>query len=443
MGTSSNTPTKDARVLVPPHSAAASWSGYIYQGHIALSHCLKLLLEDSARYQSYFLQLESADDFAIFDELRKTPISLHQVKSVKGTTITTHREALDKLNQKRNDYQEATLYFHVANQIQKADKNLESDINDDIQASHPYVTLYSYENNEHHLPITEDLTYLKKQIESYLEHYNNARISDADAYLGKMLIQISSCILNIHSKSQNVTEGLNRTAADPLHMIPLKEFHDVLVSSLIGENRLHALTHNIIHTAFTEAPYVERFKDHQEKIGEYHKAFLKLSPEQVKQFAQSLLPHKKQDYNNTNIPNWHECTFKKEDLRDSLIKALAYIEPKASHHEKGQLLWTQNTDSYCATSIKAYENDDHNVGVTEVSQGILENALLNLEHLYETSFFVTPTLNTPNIMEASNVITAPDSENDKEASRFAKFKVLGLISRDEAKKRLKNAGGTP
>ena len=48
-----------------PHSAISTWSGFVYQGKVALYHCLKLINQGDSDFQ---LQLDSTDDFAIYKD---------------------------------------------------------------------------------------------------------------------------------------------------------------------------------------------------------------------------------------------------------------------------------------------------------------------------------------------------------------------------------------
>lgn len=64
------------------HSAIATWGGFLYQGKIALYHCIKLLIEESFNEKPlnlFELQLDSTDDFAIYNAGKV--ISTHQVKA--------------------------------------------------------------------------------------------------------------------------------------------------------------------------------------------------------------------------------------------------------------------------------------------------------------------------------------------------------------------------
>ena len=92
-----------------PHSAISTWSGFVYQGKVALYHCLKLINEGDSEFQ---LQLDSTDDFAIYkgDKL----ISAHQVKAKIGNNRNSYKEALEKSASIELDRTAGTKrYFHI------------------------------------------------------------------------------------------------------------------------------------------------------------------------------------------------------------------------------------------------------------------------------------------------------------------------------------------
>src|SRR3989339_1311712 len=74
-----------------PATAVSTWSGYVYQGKIALYHCLKLINQGDAEFE---LQLDSSDDFAIYKNAALT--SAHQVKAKIGKYRNGYAEALEK-----------------------------------------------------------------------------------------------------------------------------------------------------------------------------------------------------------------------------------------------------------------------------------------------------------------------------------------------------------
>jgi hypothetical protein len=81
-----------------PHTAITSWSGFIYQGKVALYHVL-CLLEHQEGCSDYKLQLDSLEDFAILD-VQSAPVSLHQVKARKTQYYNDYQADIAKVKKK-------------------------------------------------------------------------------------------------------------------------------------------------------------------------------------------------------------------------------------------------------------------------------------------------------------------------------------------------------
>ena len=83
-----------------PHTAAATWSGFIYQGRIALYHVVKLLHDKTeAELAELFLQIDSIEDFAIIKYgLRDSviPVTMHQVKAVKSNYYSSYKDDFNR-----------------------------------------------------------------------------------------------------------------------------------------------------------------------------------------------------------------------------------------------------------------------------------------------------------------------------------------------------------
>lgn len=73
-----------------PHTAAPTWSGFIYQGHLALYHSIECLLNK----MSFELQIDSIDDFAIIEN--GVAVSTHQVKALADNKRAAYKESLEK-----------------------------------------------------------------------------------------------------------------------------------------------------------------------------------------------------------------------------------------------------------------------------------------------------------------------------------------------------------
>ncbi len=120
-----------------PHSAISSWSGFVYQGKVALYHCLKMILEGDVDFE---LQLDSTDDFAIYKE--GVLLSAHQVKAKVGKYRSSYIEALDKSAEIELDRIKGTRrYFHLSVEI--------SDMNDYLASNGEIVIFYSYSDKKY------------------------------------------------------------------------------------------------------------------------------------------------------------------------------------------------------------------------------------------------------------------------------------------------------
>ena len=120
-----------------PATAVTTWSGYVYQGKIALYHALKLINQGDLDFE---LQLDSSDDFAIYKNGKLT--SAHQVKAKVGIYRSVYSSALEKSAAIEFDRTAGiSRYFHVSVKI--------DDANDHIAANGETVKFYPYGTNKY------------------------------------------------------------------------------------------------------------------------------------------------------------------------------------------------------------------------------------------------------------------------------------------------------
>jgi hypothetical protein len=143
-----------------PASAVATWSGYVYQGKIALYHALKLILVGDEDFE---LQLDSTDDFAIYKN--GVVDSAHQVKAKIGKYRKSYNKALEKSAKIEDDLIAGVKrYFHVS--------VLLTDTTDYTGATGEIVKFYSYGDKKYcGLGEIEGLT--KAVIKKYLRKQSN------------------------------------------------------------------------------------------------------------------------------------------------------------------------------------------------------------------------------------------------------------------------------
>lgn len=183
-----------------PATAVSTWSGYVYQGKIALYHCLKLINDGD---EDFDVQLDSSDDFAIYKN--GTLVSAHQVKAKIGEYRSGYLSALEKSSLIEFDRTKGiSRLFHVSVQL--------DDTTDYTGNNGETVKFYAYGEKRHcGLGEIEALTktlikqiFTKKSLpfsEKVLNH-NYCMLSE----------KISSKAVEIHRLVQDDREKANKAA---------------------------------------------------------------------------------------------------------------------------------------------------------------------------------------------------------------------------------------
>ncbi|QYJ88351.1 ABC-three component system protein [Shewanella halotolerans] len=182
-----------------PASAISSWSGFVYQGKIALYHSLKLIYDDDLNFE---LQLDSSDDFAIYKNGKLQ--TAHQVKAKISKYRSGYSSALEQSTLIEYDKIKGTpRYFHVSVQLDNT--------HDHKGASGEIVKFYRYGDNYHcGLGEIEGLT--KALIKKICEK-QSITVSDN-------LINFNYCLLSekistkaIHNHKLNQVDGFSENKA--------------------------------------------------------------------------------------------------------------------------------------------------------------------------------------------------------------------------------------
>lgn len=183
-----------------PHSAISTWSGFVYQGKVALYHCLKLINEGDSGFE---LQLDSTDDFAIYKDGKL--ISAHQVKAKIGDYRSNYKEALEKSASLELDRVAGIKrYFHISQPI--------NDHSDYVDSNCERVEFYRYGEDRHcELDKIEELTKLVIK-EIYIRQIVIFDDSLIDANYCLLSDRISSQALAIHAKIQNEGDAQRKAA---------------------------------------------------------------------------------------------------------------------------------------------------------------------------------------------------------------------------------------
>jgi len=213
--------------------AVASWSGFIYQGKVALYRVIELLIDDKLSY-SYSLKVEHLDDFVIFND--ETAVSVHQVKSTQSTYRSSYNTALnqaaDIISGHFNIYTQR--FFHVS-----------VDIGDFTNHSHngKTVSFFKYHNGKLFIPPDEIDGMLKEIISKYLDHNSILSTSElVNHKLDKLNSLLAQRVNFAHALNQNKNQNYTQYESTDCSPILFSEIIDCLTSVVLDfQDKKHLL----------------------------------------------------------------------------------------------------------------------------------------------------------------------------------------------------------
>ena len=206
-----------------PASAVSSWSGFVYQGKIALYHSLKIIHDGDLDFE---LQLDSSDDFAIYKNGKLH--TAHQVKAKIGKYRNGYTKALEQSTLIEHDkIKGTTRYFHVSVPLNNTD--------DHRGASGEIVKFYRYGDNYYcGLGEIEGLT---KELIKEICKKQHIIVSDN-------LINFNYCLLS------------EKISTKAIHNHKLNQVDGISENRAAYEGRIKAS--NILEDLLTENPYQNR-----------------------------------------------------------------------------------------------------------------------------------------------------------------------------------------
>ena len=417
------------------HSAADSWSGFIYQGKVALYHVLHLLNTDNdALY--YSLQLDSLEDFAIVDH-DINPITLHQVKAMKSTSYAEYRVAFNKLEKRYNEYPCNGAYFHLANQNERTAAQ--------IQATHPNLRIYQYENTNHFCSLEQINRGCEEQIENYLnnnhlQQYNN--VENVTALRNSLECIICNQIINIHACNHQ-NNGLSISEGAYYFVIPFTIFRDILITdptTIINEDYFLFLSKELINHYYLE--FCQEIEEEElevggevtqvdrDKLATYLMQINGLTKSSLVSFIQSILPHREVKLN--SILDFKDNNIHNEEFKDAFLQTL--YELITSTGEIGDNLTWKGTDKliYTATAINSPIQSKNRV-CKRIYKNINQT---DIEVPYESDKLITTALEVESIEKELNIQSQVD-EGLNNVNNITKWSKISLTTLNNAKHSIK------
>jgi hypothetical protein len=204
-------------------TAVASWSGFIYQGKVALYQVIKLLIEGRLK-SSCELKVEHLDDFAIFKD--NTVLFIHQVKSTQSTYRSSYKIALNQAADVISDHfsSETQRFFHVS-----------VDLGDFSEHKHNgnVVKFFEYHNNNLFVPPDGMDDILKEMIAKYLDKNSLCNTPELIQYKLDML---NSLIAN----KVNFAHALNQKSS-------LTQYESTDATPIVFSEVVHCLNSEVLN----------------------------------------------------------------------------------------------------------------------------------------------------------------------------------------------------
>lgn len=428
---------------VSPHTAISTWSGFVYQGKLALYHCLEMMSSNYDANRNLKLQLESQDDFAIFRD--QQCLSIHQVKAYKEQRFSAYSESITTQRDNARQRRIPLAYFHVARSI----TNLPATFNADYDP----VRIYTYpiqpdvngNTSQSFCPLNEVDRFIQDKLINLLTGVARQprwKTSVVDMIQHLLEAIVNAKVIIIHSLIHESTRNQRIIASN--EFINFSELYEIIEAEDYGSNNEEFFLNRLqidIGTYYQD--FCELHDDLSQaaclKLDDYLASIVALDIEGMKTFLRATMPHKKGRFNTLS-------EFKDQSLdRDSMRLGMFTIFWKlvqATHNNGSDVTfsWLDNGLFYYPTGIHhAAEHQD------SICHDIMQQALNeDVECLFECGALVTSSIDRASI---SNVLVGVDATEDIDtveyeqlrANRIGNYKKIAMVSLNNVPESLKDA----
>ena len=424
------------------HSAADTWSGFIYQGKVALYHVLKLINEKDS-VDELHLQLDSLEDFAIirYENNEPKPVTLHQVKAVKSHYYSKYKEAFEKLEKRKDDFpcdEEACFHLATNNEKGKAD----------IEALHPKLKVYEYDGNPY-CKIEDLQDKIKILANACLIKFGLTHLSNdnyLDALSNELESLITSNIISIHAQNHSPNgDSINKSAY--YNTISLNTFRDIITVDLTTLNQDKNYFIKKLKTDINR--YFQEFcfefeneidEEAQKKLHLYLVYFNSLNDYQFESFLQKIMPHRSVKF--STIQQYKDNSLLKDEIKKAFFSILHNIR-NSDDDGINKIGWidTENKKYFPSTIIVSNTTQSRQ----NISVEILNTALETLVEIpFNTDFIITEGCNVSSIEEEANKSTRINQSDidilnnstSPDYNKITKWKNVSLIELEQAKQKL-------
>lgn len=411
------------------HSAADTWSGFIYQGKVALYHVLTLILHE-ANVDELELQLDSLEDFAIVrnDGTNIEPVSLHQVKAMKSHLYSSYQEAFVKLEKRKLEFPcERDAFFHLAINNERTKVA--------IEAAHPTLVIYEYDGDP--FCRIEDLqNKLDSKVQACLLKFG-LTVESANADYVSMISEvleeiITSQIIAVHA-ANHIKNGLTICEGAYYFTIPLNNFIAELTANvntrLFDKNYYRRVLRNDLNLYFQEyCMDIESEVDEvvKTKLASYLIYFNSLNDSEFEMFLQNIMPHKIVKF--SKLQEYKDNTLQIDEFKNALILTLREIRD-SDKDLINKLGWIcPDNKRYFPSTINISNTAASKKRISEQIIGVALDKLIDTP--YNSDYIITEGCQVDSLEdEAVNIFKV----GDENYNNITKWRKISLINLEQAK----------
>ncbi len=427
-----------------PHTAISTWSGFVYQGKLALYHCLRMMSSDYEANRDLKLQLESQDDFAIFRHHQC--LSMHQVKAYKDTRFSAYCDGIT--TQRDNARQRGTplAYFHVARAVTNIPATFEADYGPVRFYTYPIPPDADGNVTQSFCPLNQVDMFIRNELSSLL-----VSVAGQPAWKNYIVASIQNTLEAIVNSKVIMTHSKIHESARHQTVIAANEFIDFSALYTVIEAADYAPFENeeffLSRLQIDIGTYYQDFCERQEelssaacqKLDDYLATITALDIEGMKIFLRATMPHKKGRFN--TLSEFKDQSLDRDSMRFGMFTIFWRLVEAARHEGSGVTFsWLSDGLFYYPTGIHhAAEHQE------SICHDIMQQALSeDVECLFECGALITSAIDRPSI---SNVIVGIDATEGvdtaehelRRENRIGNYKKIAMVSLNNVPESLKDA----
>lgn len=413
----------------PLHTAICTWSGFVYQGKIALLHAIQVINDEGIQaVANYQLQLDYLDDFAVLDS-GAVAKSLHQVKAYKTSYFSSYIDAIEKQKEKQTSVGCSNLFLHTAVEI--ADKTPAS-----IASEYSPVRLYEYPQQDvsrFYCPLKDVDSEIEARIKGFfLEKFPAEAYRMSEEYLARYRCYLDQIVqeqvIEIHAA---VHAGTPQGDAASKKTIPFSQFINVLVSDL--NNVLQTEKYffwklkldlgSLFHRFCLEENVIEHSGE-EAKLVSYMCQLNGMDIDGMRRFIRFILPHRECKF--TNLTEYKNNTFSPEQVCNGFLNTLRNLKKT----DKFPFHWiTDAHGCFAPTGINEGQSQS-----TKICERIVRNALdTDLDISFEADKLITTDIEIASVFDAATRILDQKEDAGENYQKINHWKKVALVRLEQAR----------